>query len=530
VTSQSHSSLWLIATTALLACLLTGLALPSVAAERRTFTVDLPKDPLVPTEASCNLLRQEYSQLMKSLGSQFNACQDRNPRSANANSPRCEQSRYSGLIFFSCEARQPCVGLKDAVTYVLDSSLEAKDRCDAAARDALEFVKEAQALLNPDPPPSDDARTADRKWLADVSHATRDIGDKMPSGVPAAFFAGAMADLAATPDQVVQHLESAFAAVRRPTATHLDYARLSQAVAAAGRQPQTAVIADQMMRELLANQAAAPTAPATPGGTLTAAAPATGLQLIAKLLQDYVADWQQRRGPGTGVMSSPGAALPVRVGDKIQPPRKVHHVSPVYPPIAQSTGVQGIVIAEATIAPTGAVQDVRILRSIPLLDQAAREAVSQWRFSPTVLNGVAVPVIMTVTVQFTLQSKGAAASPTTSASAPREAEPVPSNSGGVAEFVGSWSCRTGPSGMDGFTVRPNGTVTFLATPIEGKASAQGGTLRFEQRDEDTTFYTRRVFEFTKVGTGRLRGRRTEYPGTLAGRETPVVDQYECQLR
>ena len=48
-------------------------------------------------------------------------------------------------------------------------------------------------------------------------------------------------------------------------------------------------------------------------------------------------------------------------------------------------------------------QNARVLRSIPLLDAAALDAVKQWQFTPTLLNGVPVPVIMTVTVQFTLQ-------------------------------------------------------------------------------------------------------------------------------
>jgi len=61
-----------------------------------------------------------------------------------------------------------------------------------------------------------------------------------------------------------------------------------------------------------------------------------------------------------------------------------------------------VVIIEATIGPTGAVTDTRVLRSIPLLDQAAIDAVKQWQFTPTTLNGQPVPVIMTVTVQFTL--------------------------------------------------------------------------------------------------------------------------------
>ena len=92
----------------------------------------------------------------------------------------------------------------------------------------------------------------------------------------------------------------------------------------------------------------------------------------------------------------------MRVGGAIKPPVKTKDVRPQYPPIAQSARVQGVVIIEATIGPGGSVQDARVLRSIPLLDGAALEAVKQWEFTPTLLNGVPVPVIMTVTVQFTL--------------------------------------------------------------------------------------------------------------------------------
>ena len=93
----------------------------------------------------------------------------------------------------------------------------------------------------------------------------------------------------------------------------------------------------------------------------------------------------------------------MRVGGNIKTPTKVKDVKPQYPPIAQSARVQGVVIIEATIGADGCVQNARVLRSIPLLDQAALEAVKQWQFTPTLLNGVPVPVIMTVTVQFTLQ-------------------------------------------------------------------------------------------------------------------------------
>ena len=99
----------------------------------------------------------------------------------------------------------------------------------------------------------------------------------------------------------------------------------------------------------------------------------------------------------------PPPTAPVRVGGNIKTPTKTKDVRPVYPPIAQSARVSGVVIIEATIGADGKVKDAKVLRSIPLLDQAALDAVKQWQFTPTLLNGVPVPVIMTVTVNFTLQ-------------------------------------------------------------------------------------------------------------------------------
>jgi TonB family protein len=95
-----------------------------------------------------------------------------------------------------------------------------------------------------------------------------------------------------------------------------------------------------------------------------------------------------------------------RIGGAINPPKKIKDARPEYPAIAQQARVQGVVILEARIDEAGNVSDARPLRSIPLLDQAAIDAVKQWQYTPTLLNGVAVPVIMTVTVNF---SMGAAA-------------------------------------------------------------------------------------------------------------------------
>jgi len=92
----------------------------------------------------------------------------------------------------------------------------------------------------------------------------------------------------------------------------------------------------------------------------------------------------------------------VRVGGQIKEPKKLKNVAPVYPDIAKQARVQGVVILECTISPQGKVNDVKVLRGIPLLDQAAIDAVRQWVYTPTLLNGVPVPVIMTVTVNFKL--------------------------------------------------------------------------------------------------------------------------------
>jgi protein TonB len=99
----------------------------------------------------------------------------------------------------------------------------------------------------------------------------------------------------------------------------------------------------------------------------------------------------------------PAPQKPVPVGGNIRPPAKVRDAAPVYPAIAQAARVEGTVIIEATIDTDGRVQSTRVLRSIPLLDAAALAAVSQWAYTPTLLNGTPVPVVMTVTVTFRLR-------------------------------------------------------------------------------------------------------------------------------
>ena len=86
----------------------------------------------------------------------------------------------------------------------------------------------------------------------------------------------------------------------------------------------------------------------------------------------------------------------------VKPPARVVYVAPVYPLTAREVRKEGVVIIEATIDEQGNVTDTQLLRSIPLLDEAALVAVRQWKFSPTLLNGTPVSIVMTVTVNFTL--------------------------------------------------------------------------------------------------------------------------------
>ena len=95
---------------------------------------------------------------------------------------------------------------------------------------------------------------------------------------------------------------------------------------------------------------------------------------------------------------------PVRVGGNISPPRRIREVRPKYPVQAKRKGIEGEVILEATINEKGRVVESRALSGHPLLVPAAIQAVSKWRYVPTILNGIPWPVLLKVTVTFSLSN------------------------------------------------------------------------------------------------------------------------------
>lgn len=112
-----------------------------------------------------------------------------------------------------------------------------------------------------------------------------------------------------------------------------------------------------------------------------------------------------------GIIGGVGSNMPpppkeapkrVRVGGNVQQARMIRQVQPVYPQIAKTAHIQGTVILHAIIAKDGTVQELQYISGPPLLMRAAMDAVRQWRYQPTLLNGEPVEVDTTISVIFTL--------------------------------------------------------------------------------------------------------------------------------
>jgi TonB family protein len=110
-------------------------------------------------------------------------------------------------------------------------------------------------------------------------------------------------------------------------------------------------------------------------------------------------------GAGVGGGVGGGVQGGVARSAKIMPPKLVKEVEPVYPAEARKAGVEGVVILEATTDLYGQIANVKVLRSIPALDQAAKDAVQQWVYEPMIIDGKPRPVVFTVTVSFKLDDK-----------------------------------------------------------------------------------------------------------------------------
>ena len=142
--------------------------------------------------------------------------------------------------------------------------------------------------------------------------------------------------------------------------------------------------------------------PTPPSGPVFPNLPTTGTGTIDPNLLGPPGD--SVPAPPTPPRPEPKAPSVFRVGQGISEPRRIAGATPEYPAIARSARIQGVVILEAVINERGTIERVKVLKSEPLLDAAAIAAVKDWRYTPTLLNGVPVSVLMTITINFTLQN------------------------------------------------------------------------------------------------------------------------------
>ena len=92
----------------------------------------------------------------------------------------------------------------------------------------------------------------------------------------------------------------------------------------------------------------------------------------------------------------------IRVAARVAEANLIHDVAPTYPPEAGRARIEGTVVLMAVIGKDGSVQDVRVESGLPLLAQAAIDAVKQWRYRPYLVNGEPVEVDSRITINFTL--------------------------------------------------------------------------------------------------------------------------------
>jgi len=108
--------------------------------------------------------------------------------------------------------------------------------------------------------------------------------------------------------------------------------------------------------------------------------------------------------PPPPVKEAPKPVTPqrIRVGGNVQQANLIRKVQPVYPPLAKQARIQGTVRFTAIIGKDGTIQNLQLVTGHPLLVEAARQAVSQWQYKPTLLNGEPVEVVTQIDVNFTL--------------------------------------------------------------------------------------------------------------------------------
>ena len=121
---------------------------------------------------------------------------------------------------------------------------------------------------------------------------------------------------------------------------------------------------------------------------------------VEDLMKSVIAPGASPSAPAQGPAPSTRVSQRIRVGANVQAANLIHKVEPVYPHLAEQSGIEGTIRFSAIIDKEGHVSNVQLLSGHPLLVEAAREAVIQWVYKPTLLNGQPVEVVTQVDVSF----------------------------------------------------------------------------------------------------------------------------------
>jgi protein TonB len=156
-----------------------------------------------------------------------------------------------------------------------------------------------------------------------------------------------------------------------------------------------------MIEDPLAEAATSGSGPGVPGGT-GIAAPGTMLDRFIASVAAVAIPRPVERAPEAAPAPSPAAPIRVRAGGLVKDAVVIHRVEPVYPDLAKRARISGQVRLEGVIGTDGRIRELKVLSGHPLLTKAALDAVSQWLYRPTTLNGDPVEVIAPITVTFRL--------------------------------------------------------------------------------------------------------------------------------
>lgn len=187
---------------------------------------------------------------------------------------------------------------------------------------------------------------------------------------------------AAPVDQTDAAVREAFARDVLGMSATTAFSQAQQAAAAGRGEPPVSVASD---REVLAFVRLKPGAI----GYISASAPVQGVKVVAV-------------GGRPGDRGAETAMEPLTIGGAVRPPVKIVDARPHYPELAKQTRAHGMVEVEIVVGPSGDVEQARVTKSVPLLDKAALDAVRKWKYAPTIVNGVAVPVKLSVGLSFAM--------------------------------------------------------------------------------------------------------------------------------